>query len=238
MTRSGPLPEFPPWHVVSNRILAISKETKLALFLSFLLHVILLFSLLFVHIQPPSDREEPIVSLQLSVAREKSSTLPSTQPVRKTSLPHGKARSRMVERPTIVSAPDEQVNLTTPTFATSNVDSISALVRPLPAFSDFTFELLDSLTREYPALREALLKEVVFQSALRDDSVRTVNKRWLTLALARLEHPGSLEAGMLRNRQLFGTSYNPMRPPPFPNQVDLMALVSGILNLLRLAGGK
>lgn len=105
-------------------------------------------------------------------------------------------------------------------------------------FPGITFEVVDSLARLHPELKNYLLQQGIIQGALQEDLVQAERSKLLQRAFADLGLPTELEAQLRRNQALFGVTHNPMRPPPMPNQVDLLSLASAIANLLRLLGVK
>ena len=116
-------------------------------------------------------------------------------------------------------------------------DSSTPAYQALPPFSEFTFALIDSLIKVYPALKEALLRETIIRSSLKEDSIQVASKRRFVNAMASLKVYGELEAVARHNQAMFGVPYNPMRSPPAPNQVDLIALARLIAKFLGSVGG-
>jgi hypothetical protein len=103
-------------------------------------------------------------------------------------------------------------------------------------FSELTLNIIDSLTKLHPELKDFLLREGILQGGLRLDSDETEIRNLLQQALADIHVPGELEGKLRRNQALYGTTENPMKPPPPPYQIDLFALVIAISNLLRYLG--
>lgn len=103
---------------------------------------------------------------------------------------------------------------------------------------ELTFESADSLARQYPELKDYLLKESIIQGALREDARYTEMTKSLRRAFSDFGPYSELEAQVRRNQQVYGVPNNPMRPPPMPNQINLFDLVAAISNLLRLLGVK
>jgi len=102
--------------------------------------------------------------------------------------------------------------------------------------SDLTLEMIDSLAAIHPELKEFLLKQGVILGGLRIDSAQAELRKHLDRALGNITLPGELESKLRRNQALYGTTENPMKPPPPPYQVDILALVMAISNLLRSMG--
>jgi hypothetical protein len=105
-------------------------------------------------------------------------------------------------------------------------------------FLELTLDVVDSLGRLYPELKEYMLQQAIFQGVLQIDLVETQRKKLLDRAFADLRIPGEMESKMRRNQALYGRMGNPMRPPPPPNQVNLFDLIVAISNLLRYLGVK
>jgi hypothetical protein len=101
-----------------------------------------------------------------------------------------------------------------------------------------TFEVLDSLSRLHPELKEALLRAAIVAGALRDDSIYCAWHNNYLRALSGLQLPGELEAEMRLNQQRFGKTYNPMRGPMDPYQIDLIKLMRSLANLYQLMFGQ
>jgi hypothetical protein len=108
----------------------------------------------------------------------------------------------------------------------------------LDQFPQLTLDVVDSLSRLYPELREFLQQQAIIQSALRQDLAETALRKHLAWVLADLHLPGELEGKLRRNHALYGTIDNPMKPPPPPNQVNLFDAITAITNLLRYLGVK
>jgi hypothetical protein len=98
--------------------------------------------------------------------------------------------------------------------------------------------MLDSLGRVHPELKDYLLQQGILQGALRYDSAQMATRKLLDRALADITLPGELEAKLRRNQALYGTTENPMKPPPPPYQVDLFAVMTALSNLLHYLGMK
>lgn len=105
-------------------------------------------------------------------------------------------------------------------------------------FPELTLDVVDSLGRLYPELKEYVLQQAIFQGVLQIDLAETQRKKLLDRAFADLRIPGELESKLRRNQALYGRTDNPMRPPPPPNQVNLFDLITAISNLLRYLGVK
>jgi hypothetical protein len=107
-----------------------------------------------------------------------------------------------------------------------------------PTGFELTFDILDSLSRLHPELKEGLLREAIIAGALRDDSIYCAWHDNYLKAISGLRLPGELEAEMRQNQQRFGTTYNPMRGPMNPYQVDVIKLLRSLANLYEVIFGK
>ena len=97
-------------------------------------------------------------------------------------------------------------------------------IQPRAEF-ELTYDVLDSLSRLHPELKKALLGQAIVAGALRDDSVyRAWHDNYLK-AISGLGLPGELESEMRQNQRKFGTTYDPMRGPLAPHQVDVIKLM-------------
>lgn len=101
-----------------------------------------------------------------------------------------------------------------------------------------TPEVVDSLSRLYPQLKDYILQQAIIQSALRQELADAAIRKQLAFALGDLNLPGELEAKLRRNQALYGTSENPMKPPPSPYQVNIFDAIIAITNLLHYLGVK
>ncbi len=101
---------------------------------------------------------------------------------------------------------------------------------------ELTLDVVDSLSRLYPELRNYLLQEAIIQSALTQDLADTETRKLLERAVSDLHLPNELEAKLLRNQALFRTIENPMKPPPPPYQVNLFDAMTAIGNLFHYLG--
>ncbi|TSA24525.1 hypothetical protein D4R75_01265 [bacterium] len=105
-------------------------------------------------------------------------------------------------------------------------------------FPELTLDVVDSLGRLYPELKEYILQQAIFQGVLQIDLAETQRKKLLDRAFADLRIPGELESKLRRNQALYGRTDNPMRPPPPSNLVNLFDLITAVSNLLRYLGVK
>jgi hypothetical protein len=105
-------------------------------------------------------------------------------------------------------------------------------------FPELTLDVVDSLGRLYPELKDYILQQAIIQGVLQIDLAETQGKKLLDRALADLRIPGEMESKLSRNQALYGRTDNPMRPPPPPNQVNLFDLMIAVSNLLRYLGVK
>jgi hypothetical protein len=103
-------------------------------------------------------------------------------------------------------------------------------------FSELTLDVIDSLSNLHPELRDYLLQQAIILGGLRMDSAQAETRQLLQRALADITVYGELEAKLRRNQALYGTTENPMKPPPPPYQIDLFALIIAISNLLHYLG--
>jgi hypothetical protein len=101
-----------------------------------------------------------------------------------------------------------------------------------------TLAVVDSLSRLYPELKEYILQQAIIQSALKQDLADAETRKLLERAVSDLHLPSELESKLRRNQALYGTTENPMKPPPPPNQVNLFDAIAAILNLLHYLGVK
>lgn len=99
-------------------------------------------------------------------------------------------------------------------------------------------ELIDSLAILYPELKDYMLKQAIIQSALKQELVDAALRKHLAWAMGDLNLPGELEAKLRRNQALYGTTENPMKPPPPPYQVNIFDAITAFTNLLRYLGIK
>lgn len=105
-------------------------------------------------------------------------------------------------------------------------------------FEQLDLESRDSLSRLHPELRACFLRELVIQGALRDELLRFSLDKNIWGDRFDYEQPSELEGTLRCNQQLFGTTNNPLRPPPPPNQVDLKELGRAFSNIMRAFGVK
>jgi hypothetical protein len=131
-----------------------------------------------------------------------------------------------------------------------NQGNASSLPQPSKPVSPFTLRVdrlgpklmtlddADSLGKLYPELKDFLLKQLIIQGALALDQVEFEKRKTLGRMFADLKLYGEMEAAMRHNQAVYGTPNNPLRPPPMPNQVNLLDLLPAISNLLRALGLK
>ena len=105
-------------------------------------------------------------------------------------------------------------------------------------FPQLTLEVVDSLSRLYPEIKEYLQQQAIIQSALRQEVIDAKLRKQLAFALGDIQLPGELEAKLRRNQALYGTTDNPMKPPPPPYQVNIFDAITAITNLLHYLGIK
>jgi hypothetical protein len=111
------------------------------------------------------------------------------------------------------------------------------LVQSPPQF-ELTFDVLDSLSRLHPELGEALLRQAIIVGALRDDSIYCAWHNNYLRAMSGLRLPGELEGEMRLNQQRFGVTYDPMRGPMAPHQINAIKLIMSLVNLHQAVFGK
>lgn len=219
---------------MSIRLGTLSKETKVALLLSSLLHVLLLISFFLIKITG-AQKGSNEVELRFEIPRTKVLPVPPQRP------PQNLIQGHIIQQVPSVQAPSVESFSDIPFKEMETTDSVASSdsVQPyLPFPTQITFAALDSLARIYPELKHALLKEAVIRSGLKDDSVHLSINRPLLELMERIKFPSEMEGMMLQNRRMFGTTYNPMRAAPAPNQVDIVQLVAAIANLYHAFGGK
>lgn len=210
-----------------------SRETSAGIIFSLLIHALLL-GLLF-YLRWPFPSADRTLAIELRIQEKPRDSAPTVaREVRKAVV-----RSPKGERVLDHSAAAQAVEIPeTPMTPGVPPDSSAPAYQALPPFSDFTFALIDSLIKVYPALKQALLRETIIRSSLKADSLQEVSKRRFVNAMAGLKLYGELEAEARHHQAMFGVPYNPMRSPPAPNQVDLIALARLIANFLGSVGGK
>jgi hypothetical protein len=98
--------------------------------------------------------------------------------------------------------------------------------------------VIDSLSRLHPELKQPLLRQAIIVGALRDDSIYCAWHNNYLRALSGLRLPGKLEAEMRLNQQRFGTTYDPMRGPMAPYQIDAIKLLVTLVNLYQAVFAK
>ncbi|MGA3246521.1 MAG: hypothetical protein ABSE41_18015 [Bacteroidota bacterium] len=105
-------------------------------------------------------------------------------------------------------------------------------------FPELTIDVIDSLGKLYPELKDYMLQQAAIQGVLQIDLAERERKKLLDRAFADLRIPNELESKLRRNQALYGTTENPMRPPPPPNQVNLFDVITAVSNLLHYLGVK
>ena len=105
-------------------------------------------------------------------------------------------------------------------------------------FPELTLDVVDSLSRLYPELKGFILQQAIIQSALRQELADAAIRKQLAFALGDIQLPGELEAKLRRNQALYGTTENPMKPPPPPYQVNIFDAITAFTNLLHYLGIK
>jgi hypothetical protein len=101
---------------------------------------------------------------------------------------------------------------------------------------ELTLDVIDSLGKLYPELKDYMLQLAAIQGVLQIDLAERDRKKLLDRAFADLRIPGELESKLRRNQAVYGTMENPMKPPPPPNQVNLFDVIVAVSNLLRYLG--
>jgi hypothetical protein len=101
-----------------------------------------------------------------------------------------------------------------------------------------TLEQADSLARLHPEIRDFLLKQVVIQGGLAIDKAEFEKRKMLRGLFKDLKLYGEMEAEMRRNQARYGTINNPLRPPPMPNQINLLDVIPAVSNILHALGLK
>jgi hypothetical protein len=101
---------------------------------------------------------------------------------------------------------------------------------------ELTIDVIDSLGKLYPELKDYILQQAVIQGVLQIDLAERERKKLLDRAFADLRIPNELESRLRRNQALYGTTENPMKPPPPPYQVNLFDVIIAVSNLLHYLG--
>lgn len=107
--------------------------------------------------------------------------------------------------------------------------------RQLP---ELTIDVIDSLGKLYPELKDYILQQAAIRGVLQIDLAERDRKRLLDRAFADLRIPNELESKLRRNQAMYGTTENPMKPPPPPYQVNIFDVITAVSNLLRYLGVK
>ena len=105
-------------------------------------------------------------------------------------------------------------------------------------FPELTIDVIDSLGKLHPELKDYMLQLATIQGVLQIDLAERERKKFLDRAFADLRIPNELESRLRRNQALYGATENPMRPPPPPNQVNLFDVITAVSNLLHYLGVK
>jgi hypothetical protein len=105
-------------------------------------------------------------------------------------------------------------------------------------FPELTIDIIDSLGKLYPVLKDYMLEVATTRGVLQIDSVERARKKLLDRAFSDLRLPGEMESRLRRNLAVYGTVENPMKPPPAPNQLNLFDVITAVSNLLRYLGVK
>lgn len=103
---------------------------------------------------------------------------------------------------------------------------------------ELTIDGIDSLGKLYPELKDYILQQAAIQGVLQIDLAERDRKKLLDRAFADLRIPNELESKLRRNQALYGTTENPMKPPPPPYQVNLFDVITAVSNLLHYLGVK
>ncbi len=167
---------------------------------------------------PEAIRASPPVTAQLPVQDTTKKAPPRLSPATRTSELH--APPGLFAKPPIGS----------PRELFDGVNLQSAL------FKQLDFESVDSLSRLHPELKTYLFRELVIQAALRDERLEFSLGNNVWGGPSDFELSSELEGTLRRNQQMFGTTHNPLRPPPAPNQVNLKELRRAVENLIRALG--
>lgn len=139
------------------------------------------------------------------------------------------------------SAPATEIQRLPPRISSKSKGSITPGAPGLVDFRDhqlpaLTIDVIDSLGKLYPELKDYLLLQAAIQGVLEIALAERDRKKILDRAFANLGIPNELESRMRRNLAVYGTIENPMKPPPPPNQVNLFDAIIVISNLLRYLG--
>ena len=103
-------------------------------------------------------------------------------------------------------------------------------------FPELTIDVIDSLGKLYPELKDYFLQQAAILGVLKIDVAERERKRLLDRAFADMHLYGEMEATLRHNQAVYGTAQNPMRPPQ--NQVNLFDLMTAISNFLHYIGAK
>lgn len=103
---------------------------------------------------------------------------------------------------------------------------------------ELTIDALDSLGKLHPELKDYFLQQALIRGVLQIDLAERDRKKLLDRAFADLRIPNELESRLRRNQALYGTTENPMKPPPPPYQVNIFDLIIALSSFLRYIGVK
>jgi hypothetical protein len=142
-----------------------------------------------------------------------------------------------------VASPDSEVRRLSPRInpksdPTSPPGSMSLFDFRGYVFPILTIDVIDSLGKLYPELKDYMLELATTRGVLQIDSLERARKKLLDRAFADLRLPGELESKMRRNLAVYGTVENPMKPPSAPNQVNIFDVITAVSSLLRYLGLK
>jgi hypothetical protein len=101
---------------------------------------------------------------------------------------------------------------------------------------ELTIDVVDSLGRLYPELKDYFLQQATIQGVLQIDLAERDRTKLLDRAFADLRIPNELESKLRRNQALYGTTEDPMKPPPPPYQVNILDVITAVTNLLHYLG--
>jgi hypothetical protein len=101
---------------------------------------------------------------------------------------------------------------------------------------ELTIDVIDSLGKLYPELKDYILQQAAIRGVLQIDLADRDRKKLLDRAFADLRIPNELESRLRRNQALYGTTENPMKPPPPPYQVNIFDVITAVSNLLHYLG--
>ncbi|MEK6756016.1 MAG: hypothetical protein AABZ02_07680 [Bacteroidota bacterium] len=216
----------------------LSRETKIAIFASLLLHIAVIAALAILRLRDGAYHPQLVVTVESQKgtpcpSREIRAMKPRAHISHLKKAPTGEPV--LAKKPIVDVPPQEDKPVSAQVVAP---ESTSA---PLPHFTlrpNLTYSMAESLSQLYPELKQFLLKEALALAVLRDDAAYCAWHDSYVAAISSLNLPGELEGAARLNQQRFGTPYNPLRGPQLPNQVDILAILKALIDAGRAVVGK